>query len=128
VPLNALTELYPRCPLQLHAVDLPTDWEGRFFRTPARKLLWVFLQPAFYGLRPLLVNPKPLAPWELFNVTVQLAFDAILCWSFRLHAGVYLLLSTLLGMGLHPTAYHFISEVRALTAGRSAGTRALVSW
>ena len=95
------------------AVDLPTDWEGRFFRTPARKVLWVFLQPAFYGLRPLLVNPKPLAPWELFNVAVQLAFDAVICWSFGLQAGVYLLLSTLLGMGLHPTAYHFISEVRA---------------
>uniref|UniRef100_A0A3P8U0M3 sphingolipid 4-desaturase n=1 Tax=Amphiprion percula TaxID=161767 RepID=A0A3P8U0M3_AMPPE len=41
-------------------VDIPTDFEGWFFCTPARKVLWLFLQPFFYALRPLVVNPKPV--------------------------------------------------------------------
>ena len=57
-------------------VDIPTNFEGWFFCTPARKLLWLVLQPFFYSLRPLCVNPKghetysyygPLN-WITFNV------------------------------------------------------------
>lgn len=103
-------------------VDLPTEWEGSFFRTPLRKVLWIFMQPLFYGLRPLVVNPKPLVDWELFNIVVQVTFDAFVLWMFGAKAFGYLLLSTLLGMGLHPTAYHFISEHFALAKGSTQET------
>ena len=98
-------------------VDLPTEWEGRFFCTPLRKVLWIFLQPLFYGVRPLIVNPKPLIAWEAVNIVVQLVFDATIIWFFGVKAGLYLFASTVLGMGLHPTAYHFISEHFVMVTG-----------
>lgn len=91
-------------------VDLPTHWEGWFFKTPLRKVMWIILQPAFYALRPLFTSPKPLIAWELVNVIIQLSFDYLIFSLFGTKALAYLLTGTLLGMGLHPTAYHFISE------------------
>ena len=91
-------------------VDVPCDWEGWFFRSPARKFLWCLLQPAFYALRPLATNPKPMLAWEAVNIVVQLAFDYAIFSLWGVKALVYLVAGTLLGMGVHPTAYHFISE------------------
>jgi sphingolipid 4-desaturase/C4-monooxygenase len=91
-------------------VDLPTHAEGWFFRSSIRKVIWCFLQPAFYALRPLFTSPKPLIAWELVNIIFQLSFDYVIYTLYGTKALSYLLLSTLLGMGLHPTAYHFISE------------------
>jgi sphingolipid delta-4 desaturase len=72
--------------------------------------MWCLLQPAFYALRPLATNPKPLLAWEAVNIVIQLSFDAAIVQLLGIKALAYLLLGTLLGMGLHPTAYHFISE------------------
>jgi sphingolipid delta-4 desaturase len=91
-------------------VDIPCEWEGWFFKSPARKLLWCALQPAFYALRPLFTNPKPLTAWEAANVAAQLAFDGLLWAHWGPKAVAYCVAGTLLGMGLHPTAFHFISE------------------
>jgi sphingolipid delta-4 desaturase len=91
-------------------VDVPCDWEGWFFCSPARKLLWCLLQPAFYALRPLATNPKPLLAWEAVNIVLQLAFDYGIYAIWGAKALMYLVGGTLLGMGVHPTAYHFISE------------------
>ncbi len=91
-------------------VDIPCDWEGWFFRSSARKFLWCLLQPAFYALRPLFMNPKPLLAWEAVNIAVQLAFDYCIYHLWGVKALTYLIAGTLLGMGVHPTAYHFISE------------------
>mmetsp|Transcript_53930 Transcript_53930/g.122917 ORF Transcript_53930/g.122917 Transcript_53930/m.122917 type:complete len:340 (+) Transcript_53930:100-1119(+) len=92
-------------------VDVPCEWEGWFFTSPPKKFLWCLLQPAFYALRPLFTNPKPMLAWEAANIVTQVAFD--LCvwrWLGGVKALSYLVLGTLLGMGFHPTAYHFISE------------------
>jgi len=98
-------------------VDVPTAAEGWFFTSPQRKVLWCLLQPAFYALRPLLTNPKPLLAWEAVNVVVQLAFDYCVFAAFGAKGLGYLVLGTLLGMGIHPTAYHFISEHCVFEAG-----------
>lgn len=91
-------------------VDIPTDIEGWFFCTPARKLLWVILQPFFYALRPLVVNPKPISPLEIQNAVVQLTVDLMIYYLWGLKPIVYLIAGSILGMGLHPISGHFIAE------------------
>jgi sphingolipid delta-4 desaturase len=91
-------------------VDVPTNWEGDFFDTTAKKVLWVILQPAFYALRPLFVNPKPMDVKEAMNILTCLSFDAWFAYTFGIKALAFNVLATLLGMGIHPVAGHFISE------------------
>ncbi|MET0793158.1 MAG: fatty acid desaturase [Polyangiaceae bacterium] len=90
--------------------DLPTELEGRLLRGPFRKLLWVMGQGFAYALRPLFVHPKPPKLAELGNLALQLAFNAAIlhCWGGK--ALAYLPISSLIVMGLHPVAGHYISE------------------
>eukprot|EP01027_Heterolobosea_sp_BB2_P011476 GEZU01016702.1.p1 GENE.GEZU01016702.1~~GEZU01016702.1.p1 ORF type:complete len:330 (-),score=62.51 GEZU01016702.1:140-1129(-) len=92
--------------------DLPTNLEGVIVKkcSPLRKALWMLIQPALYSLRPVFVNPKNLTLWELVNIVIQLTFDAGIYYFFGIKALVYLVASTLLGMGIHPLAAHFIAE------------------
>jgi len=91
-------------------MDLPTEFEGRFFHTRGGKFLWVMLQPLFYALRPVLMRPMPVSQLEVINTVLQLAFDAALIYVLGVKSFVYLISGTLLAMGLHPVAGHFISE------------------
>ncbi|CAH2101840.1 unnamed protein product [Euphydryas editha] len=91
-------------------VDLPTLLEAKLFCTTGGKLLWIILQPFFYSLRPLVVRPKPPQPLELVNLVIQLFFDAIVIKVFGWKVMGYLLIGSLLSMGIHPVAGHFISE------------------
>lgn len=91
-------------------VDIPTRLEGWLFCTPARKLLWLVLQPFFYSLRPLCVHPKAVTRMEVLNTLVQLLFDAAVLALWGVKPVVYLLASSLLGLGLHPISGHFVAE------------------
>ncbi|XP_034376756.1 sphingolipid delta(4)-desaturase DES1 [Arvicanthis niloticus] len=91
-------------------VDIPTDFEGWFFCTTFRKLVWVILQPLFYAFRPLFINPKPITNLEIINTVIQITFDIIIYYVFGVKSLVYMLLATLLGLGLHPISGHFIAE------------------
>uniref|UniRef100_A0A8C6Z4L0 sphingolipid 4-desaturase n=2 Tax=Nothoprocta perdicaria TaxID=30464 RepID=A0A8C6Z4L0_NOTPE len=91
-------------------VDIPTDFEGWFFCTPLRKLLWLFLQPLFYSLRPLYVNPKTITQMEIFNALVQFSVDLVIYYFWGLKPIIYLIAGTILCMGLHPISGHFIAE------------------
>jgi sphingolipid delta-4 desaturase len=91
-------------------MDLPTQWEGHFFTNAALKMLWVILQPAFYALRPVLMNPKAYTTKEALNLLSVVSFDAALCYFVGPKALAFNLVSTVLGMGLHPVAGHFIAE------------------
>lgn len=90
--------------------DLPTLLEARLFSNTFGKLCWVCLQPFFYMLRPLIVNPKPPNRQEVINLAIQLVFDTIVVYFFGWMVLCYLIVGTLLAMGLHPVAGHFISE------------------
>jgi len=90
--------------------DVPTAAEARLSRTRPRKLVWMLLQAAFYALRPLLVLPKAPNRWEVANFLVQLGFDVLIWQLWGWQALVYLPLGTVLAMGLHPVAGHFLSE------------------
>ena len=91
-------------------VDIPSQFECKFFINTATKVLWVLLQPFFYGLRPLLLRPKPIQFLELINMVVQFAFDAAVVYFLGVKPLVYMMGGTLLATGLHPMAGHFISE------------------
>ncbi|GAB6031708.1 hypothetical protein CHUAL_009457 [Chamberlinius hualienensis] len=90
--------------------DIPTELEGKLFYNTATKLLWVILQPFFYALRPFCVYPKPPSLLEFINLTAQLGFDAFIYYLWGIKPVVYLVAGSLLAMGLHPVAGHFISE------------------
>lgn len=91
-------------------VDLPTDWEGKFFHSAPTKILWLFFQPLFYALRPFVVRPKPPSNLELLNAVIQITFDFFLVYFCGFKALYYLMIGSLLAMGLHPMAAHFIAE------------------
>lgn len=90
--------------------DLPTLIEAKLFCTTFGKFCWVLLQPFFYIIRPLVVNPKPPNRLELINTAIQITFDAIVVYFFGWRVLWYMIIGTLLAMGLHPVAGHFISE------------------
>nr|AIM40227.1 desaturase [Cydia pomonella] len=90
--------------------DLPTLIEAKLFNTTFGKFIWLVLQPLFYMVRPLVVRPKPPEPLELVNVIIQLFFDACVVQLFGWKAMWYLIIGSLLAMGVHPVAGHFVSE------------------
>ena len=91
-------------------MDLPTAWEGRFFTNTFLKAVWLLLQPAFYALRPTIVRPKKPMKLDILNTVVIVCTDAAIVYFISPFALLYLVLSTLLGMGFHPVAGHFIAE------------------
>jgi len=91
-------------------MDLPTDIEGKLFKNTLGKVVWVILQPFFYALRPMLLNPKPMEPLEVLNFAVQFVFNCLVYYLLGYKALLYMLAGSLLGMGIHPMAGHFIAE------------------
>ena len=90
--------------------DIPTKWEGIFFRNTPLKILWLFLQPLFYTLRPSFTRPKLPTKLEILNYVIQLVFDAMIIYFFGCKGLIYFISGSLLSMGLHPMAAHFIAE------------------
>ncbi|XP_054162559.1 sphingolipid delta(4)-desaturase DES1-like [Oppia nitens] len=90
--------------------DIPSRFEAQVFTTTATKVIWVFLQPFFYALRPLFVHPKDPTLLELFNFVIQITFNIIIGQTFGWHIVWYMIGGSLIAMGLHPVAGHFISE------------------
>ncbi|EEB16457.1 dihydroceramide desaturase, putative [Pediculus humanus corporis] len=90
--------------------DIPTYLEAKLFCTTFGKFVWLFFQPLFYALRPIFTYPKSPTTLELINVVIQLIFDVFVYYYFGGKVLAYLTIGSLLAMGLHPVAGHFISE------------------
>lgn len=89
--------------------DLPRDFERRLIGNgPIRKALWLIFYPVAGALlRSFLRVPNR---WEVLNVSVQLAFNALVYQALGGWAFFYLALSTFFSASLHPIAGHFIHE------------------
>jgi len=98
--------------------DIPTQWEVSYFTNTVLKVCWLFAQPIWYAFRPLFCKPKPFVFWEGINWVCQVAFDLTVIYFFGLKGMAYLWLGTLLGLGLHPSAGHFIAEHYEFTKGQ----------
>jgi len=94
-------------------VDLPTKLERRLLQSHLGKLIWLVGQGLAYTVRPLLVHPKKPSAAELVQLGVQLAFNGALWVAWGPKALAYLPLSSLIGMGLHPVAGHYVTEHHA---------------
>jgi sphingolipid delta-4 desaturase len=97
--------------------DIPSMFEVRMYTNTVLKVLWIILQPVFYGVRPLLVKPKTPILWEVINMIVALGSDAMIYHALGEKALAYLVLGTFLGLGLHPAAGHFIGEHYEFVSG-----------
>ncbi|XP_031235257.1 sphingolipid delta(4)-desaturase DES1-like [Mastomys coucha] len=91
-------------------VDAPSDFEGWFFCTTYRKLLWLVFQPFFLLLRPYFINPKPVTNLETINIVAQITFNIIVYYVFGIKSLVYMMAASLLGLGLNPISGHFIAD------------------
>lgn len=65
----------------------------------------------------MLIKPKPFRFWEGLNWAVQMTFNAGVIYFLGLRAFTYLITGTLLGLGMHPSAGHFIAEHYEFVAG-----------
>ncbi|KAI0985236.1 hypothetical protein GJ496_007536 [Pomphorhynchus laevis] len=90
--------------------DIPSSFEVKLYRNMIGKLMFIILQPLSYCLRPMMINPRPITLWEAYNWIAQIVFDCLIIYAFGKSAMLYLLLSTLVGISLHPISGHFISE------------------
>jgi sphingolipid delta-4 desaturase len=90
--------------------DIPSKFETRFFINTFTKFFWVTLQPFFYSFRPFLVYPLPPEAMEGVNWIVQLVFNYAMYSWFGLQSIWLMCGGSVLAMGLHPVAGHFISE------------------
>jgi len=97
--------------------DIPTMAEVTLFDRRWKKVVWLFLQPLFYSIRPMFVKPKPPAKWEMINWATQFTFNFLIIQYFGGRSFAYLIAGTLLGLGLHPCAGHFVAEHYELTPG-----------
>jgi len=98
--------------------DLPTELEGRLLRHSFTKLLWLAFQGFAYALRPLFVYPKKPSLAEAINLLLQLGFNVAVYYFWGGKALAYLPISSLIVMGLHPIAGHYISEHYVFRGGQ----------
>lgn len=103
-------------------VDIPTRLESYLFRHPITKIIWLMVHPIIHAIRPFYKSPKPITGWEIINTAVQMTFNAIIVATFGVKSLVYLLLGTLMALGFHPLAGHFISEHYLFNNNETQGT------
>jgi len=94
----------------IYDADLPTNFEGLLFRNTITKIFWVFLQPLFYIIRPLLSKPKKPNTFDYINWCCCFISSYFIYNLIGIKAIVYLFISGFFGSGLHPVAGHFIAE------------------
>ena len=98
-------------------VGLPSYGEAQWVgHSTWRKTLWLLAFPIIYGLRPLHLSPRDLFDRRvLANAAMQVAFLATIFFVGGSGALVYLGLSFVFAIGLHPLGARWIQEHSTLT-------------
>jgi len=92
--------------------DITCYTEARLVGNNAlKKALWLFLFSFSQALRPLKVQfYKPLNEWTVLNTLLQIAINLWIYYFIGPKALLYLALSTLFALGLHPLGGRWIQE------------------
>lgn len=92
--------------------DLPHKWEAKLIEnTPFGKILWLALHPLVISFRPLRFNNiKYIDGWMYLNALIGFSFDIAIIFLFGPYAFLYLFMSTVFGLGLHPLGARWIQE------------------
>ena len=73
----------------------------------------------FYAVRPTIVNARSrMASGSSSTSPFSSTFNVLIAYTLGIKALSYLIVSTLLGLGLHPAAGHFIAEHYELVSGQ----------
>lgn len=91
-------------------MDLPTGIEANIIAHTVAKICWMFVYILVYGIRPLIIRPKPVGIADVVNWGLVLTFDGALLYTCGFKSLLYLLMGTVFGGGLHPIAGHLIQE------------------
>ncbi len=92
-------------------IDIPGHYEGHHYvHGVVRKLLWIILYTPITAIRPSLTRAIDTDTLTVVNFAVQFLFDVAVWWMWGSRALIYLMLSTVLGMGLHPISGHIFAE------------------
>lgn len=98
--------------------DIATEEEGVYIRGKFMKGLFVFFSWLPYGLRPVWTKPKPVIFEEVLNWIIIAGFDFSIYYFFGWKAFCYMILSTLLGLSIHPMSGHFVGEHTEVVKGQ----------
>jgi sphingolipid delta-4 desaturase len=98
--------------------DIPTVMEIKFNTNVITRLLYIFLMPMFYGLRPYFKAPKPISKWELINIIACLIYSIAIYYIFGIKPLLYLILCTYFGLSIHPVGAHVIAEHYEFSKGQ----------
>jgi sphingolipid delta-4 desaturase len=100
-------------------VDIPTYFEGNWFKNGhLSKMMWLFFQPAWYSLRPMVLNTKDPNSYEFINYACTITADLLVYSRYGIPGVLYLILGTIMGMQWHPVAGHFVAEHYVFNEGQ----------
>jgi len=98
--------------------DLPHIKEMHLFNTWYKKLLYVFIMPVVYGLRPYFKKPKATSPMEFLNIVCCFTYGYFIYDIFGIKQLCYLVMGTLMGLSIHPFGAHIIAEHYEFNTGQ----------
>jgi sphingolipid delta-4 desaturase len=99
--------------------DLAFRWEARLVgNSPIRKAIWLFLFAAVEIVRPLRVKRPYTDAWIIANTLIIVATDLLIWRICGLHGLIYVLLSSIAGIGLHPLGARWVQEHYTFSEGQ----------
>jgi len=92
--------------------DTPSEIEMALAQSAMGKFIWLFLMPATYSLRPMIMFPVSPQPSQVFNgVTSLLSWVILIYLTGNWHFPFFLITCCALGLSIHPTgAAHVLAE------------------
>ncbi len=104
--------------------DLPSPGEARLIgNSSLRKALWMLFFIVFEALRPVRMKKVQLFDgWTLANTVLMILFASALVWFGGWMPLLYLVLSTIFGVGLHPVGARWIQEHFVIRVGQETNS------